>query len=212
MSSHFHFLSEYSIRESIVRRHVLCPDGIRWAVTDDFSDSARNHCYATMLTNYLIYMQTEFSRHNAADPAQARMLFSTVHRVAGNGPVFSVTGRSSRLLQKLGIPGIPKPIKKLRSRSGLPAAEAEHLSVSEIMYEKIRQEVDAGHPVALLVAAAPFDWHWILAMGYAEAEYGRHFLLILDNWHRGGYQIYMPDDGCRLLSATVLSGRDTHMR
>lgn len=207
MSSHFHFQPEYSIRDSIVHRHVLCPDGVYWAVTDDFTDSARNHCYATMLTNYLLFQQTESARSTYADPAQIRYLFRTVHSVSGNGPVFSVGRGSVRMLRDLGIRQDPAPIKKLRSRSGFRAAGAEHLSVSEIMYEKIRRRIDDGYPVALLVAAAPFDWHWVLAMGYAQAEYGRHFLLILDNWHRGGYQIYMPDDGCRLLSATALPGR-----
>ena len=201
MKSHFHFIPENRIQGHLQERFILCEDGVRWAVTGDFPDLARDHCCATMFTNYLIYLEGRGLYHGSAR-GDLRSLFRTVHSVIGNGPVLNIRGKSRRLFGRNHIPASAVPVNHLRSRRGID--QERNLSSTEIMYRRIRGEILQGSPVALLVAAAPLDWHWVLAMGFAEFEYGRHGLLILDNWHRDGFQIYLPDEGCRVISATAL--------
>ena len=55
---------------------ILSPLPSRWFVTDDFKETAKNHCAAVCVMNALLYFGQNCS-------------FSAVHSLIGNGPVFT---------------------------------------------------------------------------------------------------------------------------
>ena len=105
-----------------------------FATTAEFSAAARNHCCAVMVLNLLLL---RFPAYCAGFSRSE--LFKEIHGEIGNGPVLSLR-RANRFLQKAQLPGRLVRI----SNSRLPVRPAEY------------------H--ALLLAAAPLDWHWVLAI------------------------------------------------
>lgn len=105
-----------------------------FATTAEFSAAARNHCCAVMVFNLLLL---RFPAYCAGFSRSE--LFKEIHGEIGNGPVLSLR-RANRFLRKTQLPGqlIRMP------RSQFPGCRAEY------------------H--ALLLAAAPLDWHWVLAI------------------------------------------------
>ena len=105
-----------------------------FATTAEFSAAARNHCCAVMVLNLLLL---RFPAYCAGFSRSE--LFEEIHGEIGNGPVLSLR-RANRFLQKTQLPG-----RLIRiPRSQFPSCRAEY------------------H--ALLLAAAPLDWHWVLAI------------------------------------------------
>ena len=105
-----------------------------FATTAEFSATARNHCCAVMVLNLLLL---RFPAYCAGFSRSE--LFEEIHGEIGNGPVLSLR-RANRFLQKTQLPG-----RLIRiPRSQFPSCRAEY------------------H--ALLLAAAPLDWHWVLAI------------------------------------------------
>ncbi len=91
---------------------------------------------------------------------ERKISFGEVHDIIGNGPIFTL-----RKLKKLcRCRQLPLITKKLRSADELQAA------------------LSCGEPCMILVANHLCDWHWILAMGFAESD-GELFLRIVDGWH-----------------------------
>lgn len=105
-----------------------------FATTAEFSAAARNHCCAVMVLNLLLL---RFPAYCAGFSRSE--LFKEIHGEIGNGPVLSLR-RANRFLRKAQLPG--RLIRMPRSQ--FPGCRAEY------------------H--ALLLAAAPLDWHWVLAI------------------------------------------------
>ena len=153
----FQFLPETGREES---RFLLFPE-VPAAVTADFAHAARNHCCATMLTNYCLYLESKGSLFPDLPRAA---LFEKIHRFVPNGPIFSIC----RCLEK------------------------------------------QKDPAALLVAAGPLSWHWILAVGTVRIL-GIKYLLVITGWHRTP-RLYRPDSGCRVLAAWEFSASASSTR
>lgn len=180
-----------------------------FAVTGDFSGIAKNHCCAVTVTNLVLQGFAgpgwKARYHNTEE------LFRDVHRIVGNGPVFSMK-KANRFLRENRLDG-------------------QFLKISK---DALAPALSAGRPAALLVAASLFDWHWVLAVGIvpdpqAVSPGPRHAdqagtvpssaaqntqprrirgtavssafsLRIINNWDRNEWKQYVPGQGAKLLA------------
>lgn len=166
------------------------PAGQVFAVTSDYADIARNHCAATMMTNLML------QRYGRAPMCgDRRALFQRIHHFLGNGPVLRIVGKANRYLAQEGISSRCRQW----NRHLLEASPERLLRVA-------RYELLAGRPCALLVAAAPFRWHWVLAISMQEERDGAMSLLIADGWHARRIYQYIPDHGSRLMAVATVQG------
>lgn len=159
------------------------PAGRVFAVTGDYAAIARNHCAATMLTNAVAMLCPE-SLHRS---------FAEIHRVIGNGPVLRLARPANRYLQQAGVPYICEQYDR-HLTEGSP----------ERLAGIAREELLAGRPAALLVAASSLRWHWVLAL---PGEESGEALLISDSWHARQVFQYVPDRGSRLMGVCVFHPR-----
>lgn len=158
-----------------------------YAVTGDYADIARNHCAATMMTNLMLV-------HYGEDPGcrDRRALFRDIHRFIGNGPVLHIAGRANRYLRENRIPMTC-------------AQRNRHLTERDPgrLITAAQEELHAGRPCGLLVAASPLQWHWVLAIAAERDTAGATSFRIADGWHAGRVLSYIPDRGARLLGIAI---------
>ena len=126
----------------------------------------RNHCGAVCAANIAILFY-EAGWKKALIDEDAEKTFFDLHGRLGNGPVLTLKGKLEEYFALRGF--------SLRSRS-----------VGD--YENLCREIDAGHPVAVLLSAGLFQWHWVLAVGWfeigsSENAEPRRFIRITDNWN-----------------------------
>lgn len=160
------------------------------AVTGDFADLAVNHCCAAMVTNYLLYL-ISLGKYPASSP---RDLFVRVHRFVRNGPILSIRRNVPRAFAAMQVPA---GVRKLPIHFSTPASRKEQVLISCLQNEKC--------PAALLVAAGPLSFHWILAVGTVEYQ-NQRYLLVVTGWHRAP-QRWRIDQGCRIFAAYSLFSR-----
>ncbi len=86
--------------------------------------------------------------------------FEEVHNIIGNGPVFTL-----------------RKLKKLCRHSSL-SIRCNKLYTEE----DVKTSLSSGEPCIILVANHLCDWHWILAVGFAESD-EETLLRIVDGWH-----------------------------
>lgn len=159
--------------------YTLPESDIRYAVTGDYADRARNHCACVCCVNVALYFR---SREERKSPAPVRMtreerealkrsralfrdgLFERIHASLGNGPVFTIRKAALELLDENGI-----------------RAEAFRIRPSD--REGMIRALDQGIPLALLLRISPFNWHWVLAVGWRIQEEGKFFLEVADSWN-----------------------------
>lgn len=91
---------------------------------------------------------------------ERQISFREVHKIVKNGPIFTL-----------------RKAKQLFCRKQLPLTTEKLRTVDEL-----KTALSAGNPSMLLIANRLFDWHWILAVGFAESN-GELFLRIADGWH-----------------------------
>ena len=145
-----------------------------FATTAEFCSFAQNHCCAVMTVNLLLQ---KFPAYCAR--FSRRELFLAVHAFVGNGPILTLR-RVNRFLQNTGLTG-----RFVR----VPAASLSSCSFSS-----------SEHPgyYALLLAASPLDWHWVLAISLPSDIYTG--LPVLTGWDSSCLHLWKPDCGSRLLS------------
>lgn len=182
----------YGIYDWVVRPEdrvvLLSPRLMNWASMEDFSDVAKNHCGATMLTNYLLLLEESNTsdsvrtniRHTS-ESALRRALFQSVHTYVPDGPIFRMSTRANRYFKKEEISARLLPI-----RAG-----------------ELRSRLDEGHPCALLIARSLFHWHWVLVVGYVEKPDGTCAFAVVDEWHHQDVRLYEAGKGSRVLAAAV---------
>lgn len=210
------FIPEDAINKKFLLRRQIYTGSREWSTTYDFREQARNHCGATMLTNFIQlenYRQGQSTashhqpaaKHSVSAPAatawnrqEAMSIFPLVHRYVRNGPVLFLRGKAKRYFAASHMSYLAKPIRRLSADDGSSRAKSER------KFRRIAASLREGHPVALLVAASLLNWHWVLAVGYTIYTDGSFGLRIVDEWHRKGLRIYVPDEGSRLLSALSL--------
>lgn len=158
---------------------TLPESDIRYAVTGDYADRARNHCACICSENLVLYFR---SGEEKSGPVPVRMtreerealkrsrvlfrdaLFERIHSDLGNGPVFSIRKAALRLLDENGI-------------------RARAVKISPSDREGMISALDQGVPLALLLRISPFNWHWVLAVGWRLYKDGRFFLEVADSWN-----------------------------
>ena len=158
----------------------------RFAVTGDFDDLARNHCCATMVTNLLLLKNA--SSDSAVSFPELRELFIRVHRKIGNGPILYLPrrGRNAFTLNNRSF-----TYRKLQP--GRNCDRSDSLFASDI-----RQAINTGHPLALMLADSLSQMHWVTVVGCFD--HGEEFYLELqDSWHQN-LCCYRPGHGSRILS------------
>ncbi len=126
----------------------------------------QNHCGAVCCAN-IAKLFYEAGWKKALIDEDPQKTFFDLHGRIGNGPVLSLKGGLEEYFSLRGF--------TLHSRS-----------VGD--YENLCREVDAGHPVAVLLSAGLFQWHWVLAVGWFEIRSSekaepRRFIRITDNWN-----------------------------
>ena len=145
------------------------PEG-PFATTAEFSAAARNHCCAVMVLNLLLL---RFPAYCAGFSRSE--LFFHVHSFVGNGPVLTLR-HANHFLRSTELPG---RFTRISSASFVP------------------QNTSGFY--ALLLAASPFDWHWVLAILPVDSCTGD--LSVLTGWDSSRLYLWKPNHRSRLLSA-----------
>lgn len=154
----------------------LAYDKIDWAVTKDYIDKAKNHCGAVLVTNLALYFSAK-GYNNLLVNNSKDDTFVAVHRIVGNGPIISLT-------------------KKARKFFNERAYALEYEGVKS--YKDMKDAIDKGQPLGLLLSSGIFNWHWIMVVGWKEDTSQRSYLRIVDSWNRTDERFYKVDSGSRL--------------
>lgn len=165
------------------------PAARRYAITGDYMTIARNHCAATMLTNAVMLLAPTYPKVH--DP---QALFREIHDFIGNGPVLRLQNKTNRYLMTARLPYTCRQV----NRGILESSPARLVSLAH-------QDLAAGRPAALLVAASPLRWHWVLALPEAPTQQAHSLrsadaFTIIDNWHPNCLYHYVPDQGAHLMA------------
>ena len=155
---------------------------IEWAVMYKFNDIANNHCAATLITNLCIYFQKQGYSGLLIDNS-IRKTFEYIHQVVGNGPVFTTAKAAKRYFAKCGYLLNYRMIYN---------------------YESIKEAIDLGMPIGILLAEKPFEWHWVLGVGYLESS-DKKFIWIINAWQNSDDSLYMLNHGSKFISAVKYS-------
>lgn len=142
--------------------------GIHWAEMDKFSDIAKNHCGPTFITNLAIYFESQGYKGLLIDN-DVRKTFEHIHKMTGNGPVVMTAGTAKRYFAQRGY------ILKSNQVDS---------------FEEIKEAIDHGMPVSLLIVESLFSWHWVMGVGYLDSdEYD--FVRIINAWEDTNERFYL---------------------
>lgn len=178
-----------------------------FATTGEFFSLARNHCCSVMVMNLLLQEFPEYCQRFSRGE-----LFLRIHAVVGNGPVLSLR-KANRFLQKEGIPGRFEkvPLSSLFSHSALqsaPRPSAKDAATSSPDSSQPQPE-EAPHWMALLIAAGPFDWHWVLAVPTALSKEDRmkesQTFSVITGWDSSKLFCWKSGQKVRLVSVWIFS-------
>ena len=168
---------------------MLLPADMTFATTGDFAAVAKNPCGAVCASNVLLSLTAEDPAGEALSGTPAAgSIFDVMHRIIGNGPVFTLN----------------RGIKKGASVFGKVILSERAVSCPDIIHA-----LDRGMPVALLLSNSLFDWHWVLCVGYRRyplSTGGRTYLRLANSWQPKADIFYLPGEGSR-----ILSGRAYHL-
>ncbi len=175
-------------RDPFIRLSDLTPErsaftlpesDIRYAVTGDYADRARNHCACVCCVNLVLYFRYLEEKDRPSPVRMTRQerealkisralqrdaLFERIHERLGNGPVFFIRKAALGLLEENGF-------------------RAETLRIRPRDREGMIRALDQGIPLALLLRISPFNWHWVLAVGWRIQEDGTFLLEVADSWN-----------------------------
>ena len=219
------FLEESELPQCRFSREIVLPcQNVQWAITTDFLDIARNHCAAVTVTNLILYFENITSQQqepnyaqnntqgNVQDDAQGnvrdhvRDIFTGVHDLIGNGPVFTIRRKAQRCARAYEMDLLRKSQNR-PAQCCICATELNLRSRPVKTCEDFVRAISAGHPCALLLAQDLLHWHWILCTGvriYENTAFSNPkggYLRIMDNWHRSVSRFYQPGRGSVMISA-----------
>ncbi len=156
-------------------------DYIEWLTTGETSHLADNHCGAVTTTNMIIYYLNSTEGQNVSK-LKAFDIFARVHKFVGNGPVPKLSAKVRKFFHRYYKPVVHKRVRK--------------------SYE-IKQAINEGKIITLLLMANIFDWHWVLCVGYKEYLNGDFYLEVVDAWHNSGKRFYKLKSQAFLVSAVA---------
>ena len=163
-------------------------DEIEWLTTGETSHLADNHCGAVTTTNMIIYYLNS-TQDQKVTKLKAFDIFTRAHRFVGNGPVPRLSGKVRKIFQRYYKPVVHKRVRRT--------------------YD-IKQAIDEGKIITLLLMANLLDWHWVLCVGYREYFNGEFYLEIVDAWHNSGKRFYKLKSQAFLVSATAYDLGESH--
>jgi len=143
------------------------------AITSEYNELANNHCACVCTMNIALILK----KFNTGDfkyvdlGNDAVKIFSDIHKIVGNGPVFLYKPKLNRFLRSKGSGIRAVPVKKL---------------------ETIEDSIKSNVPVAMLVNYGITKWHWVLVIGIRKYADGSIYLNILDGWNKRSdrYMLY----------------------
>lgn len=152
--------------------------GIHWAVMDEFSDIAKNHCGPTFITNLAIYFQSKGYKNLLID-GDIKKTFEHIHKMTGNGPVITTARTAQKYFAQRGY--------KLSYRN-----------VGS--FEEIKKAINGQMPLSLLIMQSLFEWHWVMGIGYLDSK-DYDFVRIINAWDDTDDRFYLINKGAVFISA-----------
>lgn len=159
------FVYPHEMPDSAFSEIIIDVDEENIAVTGDYMDIANNHCACVYTMNVTLLLK----RYGKGDVSSCNIegdrteMFKSIHRIVRNGPVIFYKPKLNRYYKRIGSYVRFKPINKL---------------------ESIEECIKEGLPVAMLVNAGMFLWHWIVIIGVRHYDSGEVYLNILDGWNK----------------------------
>ncbi|NLW52331.1 MAG: hypothetical protein GXY87_03075 [Tissierellia bacterium] len=132
---------------------------INWAQMKNYNSFAKNHCGATFITNLCIFFENQGFDGLLIDN-DVDKTFKYIHSKIGNGPIVTVASKAKRYFKSRGY-------------------DLGYKSV--INSKEIKSSIEKNHPLGILLAQSPIEWHWVLGVGYVEFD-GLEFFRIINAW------------------------------
>lgn len=170
------FFREEQLPANTFRSYDLPHGKVRWCITGDYAETAKNHCAAVCLTNLALC----FTQMGILPSLPVDKIFTAVHQLIGNGPIFFLQKKAKRCFSNTNQFLIGK---KLCS------------------FSEVKDSLEQGRPCALLLANHLLDWHWVLVLGYREYSAEECYLRMADGWHPTADRYYRLLPGAEWLSA-----------
>jgi len=136
--------------------------GTTWAVMQDFEDIANNHCGATAATNIALYFATTVNP-NIKKNNSVRDTFIDLHSRIGNGPVLNFNNELKAYISSRG--------STLNYSAQLPNT-----------FSEVKKAIGERRPLSLLLMGGPFNYHWIVGVGYREYDNGEKYVRVVTGW------------------------------
>jgi len=159
------FIYPHEMPDCEFSENVIAVDEDEIAVTGDYMDIANNHCacICTMNITLLLKKYGKGDVPSCSIESDRTEMFKSIHRIVKNGPVIFYKPKLTRYYKRIGSAVRFRPINRL---------------------EAIEECINEGLPVAMLVNAGLFLWHWIVVIGVRHYENGDIYLNILDGWNK----------------------------
>lgn len=151
---------------------------VNWITTVETSGLASRHCGAVAATNTFLYMNS--LENDREKHLEKKEIFKSLHKMIGNGPVFSLDNNLKKFFKKLGYNLKSKKIKSI---------------------DQYKSEIDNGSVILILIARGIVEWHWVLGVGYIDYGDGNFYAQIIDGWHNSTDKFYKIKNNNSWLSA-----------
>lgn len=153
---------------------------VKWAATRQFSDVARNHCGAVLVTNLaLYYTQLGYDNLMIKDLDET---FNAIHTIVGNGPQMFIAEKAKLYFSQRGYGLNHSPFRS---------------------FESLKQAIAENNPIAFLLCEGVFKWHWVMAVGWLQYESGELYIKIVTGWDSTALKYYKLGSGSCWWSATT---------
>ncbi|MBF7097556.1 hypothetical protein [Alkalibacter mobilis] len=164
----YNILNLSGMPTGVYSSNCIINKNIDWAITRKFKDFAKNHCGAVLVTNLAIYFSSSGYKNLIVDDSVSNT-FNFVHKIVGNGPVIKLSSKARTYFAERGC---DLHYKRVNS------------------YEKIKEAVNRGNPLGLLLSNGFTNWHWVMVVGWREYETGDNYLNIVDGWNNSINRFY----------------------
>lgn len=162
-----------------LKDHLSIPKEIKWAKTSQFNNPAKNHCGAALVTNLALYYSK--SGYDRLNENKIEDSFSTIHNHVGNGPKLLLSQKANLYFKQRGY-----DLKYTSFRS----------------HDGIKKSISENKPLALLVCAEVFEWHWVMVVGWVQDESKDFYVKIVTGWDSKTLKYYKLGRGSCWLFAT----------
>lgn len=161
-----------------VEKTIKAAPAVKWSVTSNFSDVAKNHCGAVTVLNLASYFK-QLGYQNLIVKGQ-KSTFKAVHKYVKNGPVLRLFKKAKRYFNTRNYLLTTKRVKN---------------------FDQIKTSLNNDEPVVILLVNGLFSWHWVLVVGYIQYPDNTYYLQVMDNWYPDINRYYKPYNKAYLVLA-----------